>query len=63
MNRVTKTYQQYEEDATKFAKSLIYLGLTELSAVNIIGWNAPEWNIAFWGSILGRYLPVGIYTT
>jgi len=28
-----------------------------------LGWNAPEWNIAFYGSIFGNYLPVGVYTT
>lgn len=34
-----------------------------MSAVNIIGFNAPEWNIAFMGSIHAHNLPVGIYTT
>lgn len=34
-----------------------------LSAVNIIGFNAPHWNITFFGSIFARCLPVGIYTT
>lgn len=37
--------------------------MTPFSSVNIIGFNAPEWNIAFYGSIFGNYLPVGIYTT
>lgn len=34
-----------------------------MSAINIIGFNAPEWNITFFGSIFARCLPVGIYTT
>jgi long-chain-fatty-acid--CoA ligase ACSBG len=46
-----------------FGKALIALGLTNFSAVNIIGFNSPEWAIAFSGSIFGHYLPIGIYTT
>lgn len=42
---------------------MISIGATPFSSVNIIGFNAPEWNIAFFGSIFGKYLPVGIYTT
>jgi long-chain-fatty-acid--CoA ligase ACSBG len=34
-----------------------------MNAVNIIGFNAPEWNISFFGSLFARCLPVGIYTT
>lgn len=34
-----------------------------MAAVNIIGFNAPEWNIAFMGSVHAHNLPVGIYTT
>jgi long-chain-fatty-acid--CoA ligase ACSBG len=28
-----------------------------------LGFNAPEWNISFYGSIFGNFLPVGVYTT
>lgn len=42
---------------------MLALGLTAHSAVNIIGFNSPEWNISFFGSIFASYLPVGIYTT
>jgi long-chain-fatty-acid--CoA ligase ACSBG len=31
--------------------------------VNIIGFNSAEWAYAFHGSILGHYLPIGMYTT
>jgi len=34
-----------------------------MKSVNIIGFNAPEWAISFYGSILANILPVGIYTT
>lgn len=29
----------------------------------ILGYNYLEWLISFFGSILARYIPVGIYTT
>ena len=32
-------------------------------AVNIIGFNSPEWNISFYGSIFANNVPVGVYTT
>ena len=59
----TWTFAQYYADACSFAKGLISVGLTPYSAVNIIGFNAPEWMIAFFGSIFGNYLPIGLYTT
>ena len=42
---------------------MLACGMTSYSSVNIIGFNAPEWFITFYGSIFGNYLPVGIYTT
>jgi len=60
---VTWTYKHYYEDCLNFAKALISLGAKPYSSVNIIGFNAPEWNISFYGSIFANYLPVGIYTT
>lgn len=42
---------------------MIANNITEMSAVNIIGFNAPEWHIAFMGSVHAHNLPVGIYTT
>lgn len=58
----TINYRQYYDECMKFAKAVIASGLY-LSAVNIIGFNAPEWSIAFFGSLFARCLPVGIYTT
>ena len=60
---VTLTYQQYYDLSINFAKALITLGISNYTAVNIIGFNSPQWAIAFTGSIFGHYLPVGIYTT
>jgi len=59
----TLTYRQYYQQAERFAKALIALQVKEYSAINIIGFNSVEWAIAFHGSILGHYLPIGMYTT
>lgn len=60
---MTLNYKQYYDLSIYFAKSLITLGISNFSAVNIIGFNSVQWAVAFTGSILGHYLPVGIYTT
>lgn len=60
---ITWNYQQYYGECAKFAKALIALEVRNYTAVNIIGFNSPEWAVAFSGSILGNFLPIGIYTT
>ena len=42
---------------------MLACGITPYSSVNIVGFNAPEWFISFYGAIFGNYLPVGIYGT
>lgn len=59
----TLNYGEYYVQVIDFAQALIHIGISELAAVNIIGFNAPEWNIAFMGSMHSHNLPVGIYTT
>jgi long-chain-fatty-acid--CoA ligase ACSBG len=59
----TITYRQYYDLSVNFARSLIALGISEYTAVNIIGYNSVEWAVAFYGSIFGHYLPIGLYTT
>lgn len=56
-------YKEYYETCKNFGKGLISLGVTPMRAVNIIGFNHPAWNIAFFGSIFAQYMPVGVYTT
>lgn len=46
-----------------FASSLISYGFDEYTSLNIIGFNAPEWFITFYGAIFAKCLPTGIYTT
>ena len=60
---VTTTYKQYYDTCKDFAKALISLKINKRKAVNIIGFNSPEWFISFVGSLFGFYLPVGVYTT
>ena len=60
---VSVTFKEYYEESIKFAKSLISFGVTEYATVNIIGFNSIWWSYAFYGSIFGHYLPIGIYTT
>lgn len=60
---IAVTYKQYYQECIKFAKSLIALKITENTAVNIIGFNSVQWAYAFYGSIFGHYLPIGMYTT
>lgn len=42
---------------------MIKLGLTQRSAVNILGFNSIEWMVSFHGSIFANLIPVGIYNT
>ena len=60
---VSWNYIQFYEEGRAFARALISLGIEQKTSVNIIGFNAPEWMIGFWGSLFGGYLPVGVYTT
>ena len=48
------TWRQYYSDAFAFAKSLNALGLDDKKAVNIMGFNSPEWAIALFGSVLNN---------
>ena len=60
---VTWSYEEYFEESMRVAKSLVALGLPEFAGVNLIGFNAPEWVMAFNGASFARCIPVGIYTT
>ena len=35
----------------------------ERSSVNIIGFNCPEWGIAYLGAICANYISAGVYQT
>ena len=57
------TYQEYYDMCCQFGRACLSLGLRNYSPVMIIGFNAPEWIMAFYGAIFGRFLPIGMYTT
>jgi len=46
-----------------FAKSLQKLGIPERKAINIMGFNAPEWIIAAHGAMLHNNVFSGVYIT
>lgn len=56
-------WSEYYNDARNFAKALMALQVSERAATNIIGFNSPEWFIAFTGSIFANNVPAGVYTT
>lgn len=42
---------------------MIAYQFNEFTSMNIIGFNSPEWAIAFFGGLFSRAIPTGIYTT
>ncbi|XP_023339812.1 long-chain-fatty-acid--CoA ligase ACSBG2 isoform X2 [Eurytemora carolleeae] len=60
---VTWSFTEYINDIRSVAKAFINLGLKQHHAVNIIGFNAPEWHISNIASVVAGGLATGIYTT
>jgi long-chain-fatty-acid--CoA ligase ACSBG len=57
------TWNQYYKDCMSFAKSLHKIGVDSRKAVNIMGFNSPEWAIAYHGSMMHNNVVSGVYTT
>jgi len=57
----TWTYQQYYDDSAKLGRALISVGHKHFDAVNIYGFNSPEWFISQMGAILAGGKAAGIY--
>ena len=57
------TWNQYKQEALRFAKACQQLQVRERASVAIMGVNSPEWAIAFIGGILNNNLSTGIYKT
>lgn len=57
------TWNEYQRQSFEFAKACDHLGVTEKSAVAIMGFNSPEWAIACMGSIAANTVFTGIYIT
>ena len=56
-------WNQYLAEVMAFAKSLEHLGIDQRKCVNIMGFNSPEWAIAFFGSIFHNNPVSGVYIT
>ena len=59
----TWSWMQYWDQCRAFAKSLHEIGVQERKAVNIMGFNSPEWAIAFYGAIFHNNIVSGVYIT
>ena len=57
------TWSKYYNDVIKCAKSLVAVGLQERKAVNICGFNSPEWAIAFFATTFANAIASGVYAT
>lgn len=57
------TWSEYYEQCRAFAKSLEKLGVDQRKAVNIMGFNSPEWVIALFGAIFHNNVVSGVYIT
>jgi len=60
---LTWTWNKFYDDAMAFAKALQALGVDERKAINIMGFNSPEWVLAFFGGILHNNVLTGVYIT
>lgn len=57
------TWQQYYDDVMTAARAFIKLGHQEHQAVNIMGFNSPEWFIANMAAVFMKGKGAGIYGT
>ena len=57
------SWNQYHKYVIYFAKALISVGIKPFQTINILGFNSPEWFIAYIGGIFACAPPVGIYPT
>ena len=57
------TWNSFYGKSMSFARSLVKQGFTPFSAVNMIGFNSPEWVIADMGCMMAEGLAAGIYAT
>jgi len=57
------TWKEYAGEVVAVAKSLIALGIEAGDAVNILGFNRPEWVLFDVGAMAAGAVPAGIYAT
>lgn len=59
----TWTWKSYLSNVESFAKSLISIDFQPRDVVNIIGFNAPEWNFSDFGTMAAGGVSAGVYAT
>ena len=59
----TWTWTQLAHDVSTFSKACMKVGAEQRAGVNILGFNSPEWYIAYLGAICANYIAAGVYTT
>lgn len=59
----TWTWDSYKSNVEAFAKALITVGVRPFDVVNILGFNAPEWFFANFGTMAAGGISAGIYAT
>lgn len=60
---LTWTWAEYHAACEKVAKALVAVGIGAHDAVNVIGFNSPEWFMAEMGAIMAGGKAAGVYTT
>lgn len=50
-------------DVDAFGKACMAVGASPRKSVNIIGFNSPQWGLAFYGGIAANMIVAGVYTT
>ena len=61
--QVTKTWAQFGQDITNFARALIHHDLDEYSSVMIQGFNSYEWAVSHFATIMAGGISSGVYTS
>ena len=63
-NKVAQwTWKEYLDGCVNFAKAMHVIGINERKAVNIMGFNSPEWAIAYFGGTFYNCVLSGVYIT
>ena len=57
------SFNEYHDLIVKFALGLIRLGISERSAVSILGYNCSNWFIDYFGAIFANCIACGHYLT
>ena len=60
---ISWTWKDYNRDVRLFSRACGSLNVKRRSACCVMGWNSPEWAIAFIGSIMYEAVASGIYST